>query len=228
MLILADGCPVLLDTSPRSSARDAVIGRKGTPHVRQREAAAAGSSSQSLEKLKHSVAKTNLASSFKFSIPELKVGTMDVLLSVSDGLSKLEPQAERVMQRTAQCMAEVMEQSSEKVAENALASSVDLVSYVTKFQWDRAKYSTTLPRKSLAGIIAKVNFSEVFVAWIHLKVLGLFVESVLRYGLLVSFQALLLQPDKKRTKNLREQLSSLFGHLDPTAPATPSSKLDMR
>ncbi|XP_041710191.1 V-type proton ATPase subunit C 1-A-like [Coregonus clupeaformis] len=70
----------------------------------------------------------------------------------------------------------------------------------------------------------KVNFSEVFVAWIHLKVLEVFVESVLRYGLPVSFQALLLQPDKKRTKKLREQLSSLFGHLDPTASAMISSK----
>ncbi|KAK6304549.1 hypothetical protein J4Q44_G00251350 [Coregonus suidteri] len=251
-------------------------------------------SSQSLEKLKHSVAKTKLASSFKFSIPELKVGTLDILLGVSDDLSKLDTQAERVMQRTAQCMAEVMEQASDKVVENALANGVDLVSYVTKFQWDRAKYSTALPFKSLADIIAKtnrrynvtsrkeekvyeegeeaiftvtlfkkdrftirefcfdqvelqkremsrllvdkkeqygtfvrwlkVNFSEVFVAWIHLKVLEVFVESVLRYGLPVSFQALLLQPDKKRTKKLREQLSSLFGHLDPTASAMISSK----
>uniref|UniRef100_A0A8C7FK35 V-type proton ATPase subunit C n=1 Tax=Oncorhynchus kisutch TaxID=8019 RepID=A0A8C7FK35_ONCKI len=39
-------------------------------------------SSQSLEKLKHCVAKTKLATSFKFSIPELKVGTLDVLLEV--------------------------------------------------------------------------------------------------------------------------------------------------
>ncbi|XP_042244246.1 V-type proton ATPase subunit C 1-B isoform X3 [Thunnus maccoyii] len=63
----------------------------------------------------------------------------------------------------------------------------------------------------------KVNFNEVFVAWIHLKALRVFVESVLRYGLPVNYQALLLQTDKKRSKKLREELTSLFMHLDPTA-----------
>ncbi|XP_067099635.1 V-type proton ATPase subunit C 1-B [Osmerus mordax] len=333
---------------------------------------------QSLEKLKNTVAKTNLASSFKFPIPELKVGTLDILLGVSDDLSRLDTQAESVMRKTSQCMAQVMDQFSDKVLENALANGVDLVSYVTTFQWDRAKYPTALPLKNLADILSKqvtqvetelksrsgaycnvkasldclerkaegglqirtltdilrredlvdsqylttllvvvtrgnyvqwertyeslsefvvprssrkifeeveegiftvtlfkkavyefkakakqnkfmvrefsfdqveeerrernrlsvdkkeqygifvrwlkVNFSEVFVAWIHVKALRVFVESVLRYGLPVSFQALLLQPGKKRTKKLREELSSLFTHLDPAAAA---SKLDV-
>ncbi|XP_046873050.1 V-type proton ATPase subunit C 1-B [Hypomesus transpacificus] len=333
---------------------------------------------QSLEKLKNTVAKTNLASSFKFPIPELKVGTLDILLGVSDDLSRLDTQAESVMRKTSQCMAQVMDQFSDKVLENALANGVDLVSYVTKFQWDRAKYPTALPLKSLADILSKqvtqvetelksrsgaycnvkasldclerkaegglqirtltdilrredlvdseylttllvvvtrgnyvqwertyeslsefvvprssrkifeeveegiftvtlfkkavyefkakakqnkfmvrefsfdqveqekrernrlsvdkkeqygifvrwlkVNFSEVFVAWIHVKALRVFVESVLRYGLPVSFQALLLQPGKKHAKKLREELGSLFTHLDPAAAA---SKLDV-
>ena len=34
----------------------------------------------------------------------------------------------------------------------------------------------------------KVNFSESFMAWIHVKALRVFVESVLRYGLPVNFQ----------------------------------------
>lgn len=88
----------------------------------------------------------------------------------------------------------------------------------------------------------KLNFSQVFVAWIHLKALRIFVESALRlvlihvilfpvilmysrlimvplarYGLPVSYQALLLQTDSKRSKKLGEELSSLFMHLDPTA-----------
>ncbi|KAG7225152.1 hypothetical protein INR49_014783 [Caranx melampygus] len=71
----------------------------------------------------------------------------------------------------------------------------------------------------------KVNFSEVFIAWIHLKALRVFVESVLRYGLPVSYQALLLQTDSKHSKKLREELDSLFMHLDPTATA---SKTDVR
>ncbi|PNJ52278.1 V-type proton ATPase subunit C 2 isoform X4 [Pongo pygmaeus] len=64
----------------------------------------------------------------------------------------------------------------------------------------------------------KVNFSEAFIAWIHIKALRVFVESVLRYGLPVNFQAVLLQPHKKSsTKRLREVLNSVFRHLDEVA-----------
>ncbi|KRX65364.1 V-type proton ATPase subunit C [Trichinella sp. T9] len=61
----------------------------------------------------------------------------------------------------------------------------------------------------------KINFSELFSAWIHVKALRVFVESVLRYGLPVNFQAVLLQPNKRTfTKRLRDVLSQLYAHLD--------------
>ncbi|XP_076798198.1 V-type proton ATPase subunit C 2 isoform X3 [Arvicanthis niloticus] len=67
----------------------------------------------------------------------------------------------------------------------------------------------------------KVNFSEAFIAWIHIKALRVFVESVLRYGLPVNFQAVLLQPHKKSaTKRLREVLNSVFRHLDEVAASS--------
>ncbi|XP_008160637.2 V-type proton ATPase subunit C 2 isoform X2 [Eptesicus fuscus] len=67
----------------------------------------------------------------------------------------------------------------------------------------------------------KVNFSEAFIAWVHVKALRVFVESVLRYGLPVNFQAVLLQPHKKSsTKRLREVLNSVFRHLDEVAAAS--------
>ncbi|XP_023558154.1 V-type proton ATPase subunit C 2 isoform X4 [Octodon degus] len=67
----------------------------------------------------------------------------------------------------------------------------------------------------------KVNFSEAFIAWIHIKALRVFVESVLRYGLPVNFQAVLLQPQRKSaTKRLREVLNSVFRHLDEVAAAS--------
>ncbi|XP_022606899.1 V-type proton ATPase subunit C 1-B-like [Seriola dumerili] len=352
-------------------------------------------SSNSVEKLKRTLSKTNLASCCKFSIPDLKVGILDSLLSMSDDLSKLDTLTESVIKKTYQCMREVMEQSTDKVLENTLANGdhgmnqraalspltaylkslrVDLMSYVTKFQWDKAKYPTALPLSSLADIInkevsqvetelksraaaynsvktslqslehkldgnmqtrslndivrkedlvvseylttllvvvtrgsylqwertyeslsefvvprssrklyedgeagvfsvtlfkravcefkakaqeskftvreygfdleekkqqemkqlsvhkkeqygifvcwLKVHFSEVFIAWIHLKALRVFVESVLRYGLPVNYQALLLETDRKRSKKVREELDSLFMHLDPTATAS--------
>ncbi|XP_059375706.1 V-type proton ATPase subunit C 1-A [Carassius carassius] len=341
---------------------------------------------QSLEKLKRVSAKTGQTTSSRFHIPELKVGTLDVLLEVSDDLSRLDSYTEGVMRQTSQCLAEVMEDSMlvngehrthQKDHQSTQKSyfqtiQVDLATYVTRFQWDRAKYPTAQPLKGLTDIISKqvsqvdielksrraayshvnasiqsferktegslqtraltnivkredlvlnseylttllvvvprtayalwertyesmskfvvprssrkliedvnagiftvtlfknvtaefktnakkhtftvreynldegekqmqemsrltlnkkelcrtfvcwlkVNFSEIFVAWIHIKVLRTFVESVLRYGLPVSFQAILLQPGKKNRKQLRQQLSSLFKHLDPAA-----------
>ncbi|KFV41193.1 V-type proton ATPase subunit C 2, partial [Gavia stellata] len=65
----------------------------------------------------------------------------------------------------------------------------------------------------------KVNFSEAFVAWIHMKALRVFVESVLRYGLPVNFQAMLLQPNRKSVKRLRDVLNVVFKHLDEVAAA---------
>ncbi|KAI4898450.1 hypothetical protein NFI96_011935, partial [Prochilodus magdalenae] len=120
-------------------------------------------SSQSLEKLKRATAKAGLGSSFRFHIPELKVGTLDVLLGVADDLSRLDSYAERetlyitysIMRKTSQCMAEVMEHPGDKLLENALANGVDLATYVTKFQWDRAKYPTALSLKTMTEVISK-------------------------------------------------------------------------
>ncbi|XP_077912098.1 V-type proton ATPase subunit C 2 isoform X4 [Halichoerus grypus] len=86
------------------------------------------------------------------------------------------------------------------------------------------KGSSTFPDHKVKGPLLrwlKVNFSEAFIAWIHLKALRVFVESVLRYGLPVNFQAVLLQPHKKSsTKRLREVLNSVFRHLDQVAAAS--------
>uniref|UniRef100_A0A672R6V2 V-type proton ATPase subunit C n=1 Tax=Sinocyclocheilus grahami TaxID=75366 RepID=A0A672R6V2_SINGR len=83
---------------------------------------------------------------------------------------------------------------------------------IAEFKTNAKKHNLSQQRTFVCWL--KVNFSEIFVAWIHIKVLRTFVESVLRYGLPVSFQAILLQPTKK-SKQLRQQLNSLFKHLDP-------------
>jgi len=59
----------------------------------------------------------------------------------------------------------------------------------------------------------KTNFAESFIAWIHLKAIRIFVESVLRYGLPVNFQAVIIQPHKREEKHLREILADSFKHL---------------
>merc|ERR1712228_612102 len=46
----------------------------------------------------------------------------------------------------------------------------------------------------------KTHYGEAFVAWMHIKVIRVFVESVLRYGLPVDFTAVLYKVDGKQTE----------------------------
>jgi len=59
----------------------------------------------------------------------------------------------------------------------------------------------------------KTNFAEAFIAWIHLKAIRIFVESVLRYGLPAKFAATLVLGHKKEDKRLRKVLADLYKHL---------------
>jgi len=60
---------------------------------------------------------------------------------------------------------------------------------------------------------AKTTYSDVFAAWIHIKTMRLFVESVLRYGLPVNFSASIIKPKKGGDKKLRQQLAELYQKL---------------
>lgn len=330
---------------------------------------------QTWEHMNHTTAKQNqLSANFKFHIPDLKVGTLDVLVGLSDELGKLDGFCEGVARKVAAYLGEVLEDQRDKLQENLLANGMDLVTYLTRFQWDMAKYPIKQSLKNIADIIAKqmtqidtdlkskasaynhlkgnlqslerkstgslltrnlaemvkkedfvldseylttilvvvpkaatrewmhtyegltdmvvprsaklltednehglysvtlfkkvvdeykhhcrqnkfsvrdfvyneeemmagkneisklasdkkkqfgplvrwlkVNFSEAFTGWIHVKALRVFVESVLRYGLPVNFQAMLLKPQKKTVKRLREVLNQLYSHLDNSA-----------
>ncbi|KAM0731583.1 V-type proton ATPase subunit C [Formica fusca] len=316
----------------------------------------------------------SLSVNYKFHIPDLKVGTLDQLVGLSDDLGKLDAYVEQVTRKVATYLGEVLEDQRDKLHENLMANNSDLPSYITRFQWDMAKYPIKQSLRNIADIISKqvgqidadlktkstmynnlkgslqnlekkqtgslltrnladlvkkehfildseylttllvivprsnfqdwyscyekltdmivprstqlitqdseyglftitlfkkvidefklharekkfivrdftyneeelaagkyeitklvtdkkkqfgplvrwlkVNFSECFCAWIHVKALRVFVESVLRYGLPVNFQAILLHPHKKCARRLRDVLNQLYAHLDSSA-----------
>lgn len=318
--------------------------------------------------------QNNLSLNYKFHIPDLKVGTLDQLVGLSDDLGKLDNYVDQVTHKVAQYLGEVLEDQRDKLHENLTANNLDLPGYLTRFQWDMAKYPIKQSLRNIADIISKqvsqidsdlktkstaynnlksnlqnmekkqtgslltrnladlvkkehfildseylttllvvvpkvayndwnynyeritdmivprsstlvaqdqdyglytvtlfkkvvdefklhsrekkfivreftyneeelaagkneitklvtdkkkqfgplvrwlkVNFSECFCAWIHVKALRVFVESVLRYGLPVNFQAMLIHPNKKSVKRLRDVLNQLYGHLDSSA-----------
>ncbi|CAH1260105.1 unnamed protein product [Diabrotica balteata] len=318
--------------------------------------------------------QNNLSTNYKFQIPDLKVGTLDQLVGLSDDLGKLDGFVEQVTRKVAQYLGDVLEEQRDKWQENLMANNSDLPTYLTRFTWDIAKYPIKQSLRNIADIISKqvgqidadlktkssaynnlkgslqnlekkqtgslltrnladlvkkehfildseylqtllvivpkaqfnewnatyekitdmivprssqlitqdneyglytvslfkkvveefklharekkfivrdftyneeelaagkneitklvtdkkkqfgplvrwlkVNFSECFCAWIHVKALRVFVESVLRYGLPVNFQAILIHPNKKQLKRLRDVLNQLYGHLDSSA-----------
>lgn len=85
----------------------------------------------------------------------------------------------------------------------------------------------TEKKKQFALIVRwlKVNFSEAFSSWMHVKALRTYVESVLRFGLPVNFQAMVLAPPRKQQKKLKEVLNQHYAYLE--TGATKNSKHDM-
>lgn len=63
----------------------------------------------------------------------------------------------------------------------------------------------------------QLSFDQCFTAWLHLKALRLFVESVLRYGLPpnYSYFSVNFRPDDE--KRMRTELQKLYGHLDKSS-----------
>uniref|UniRef100_A0A183SS26 V-type proton ATPase subunit C n=1 Tax=Schistocephalus solidus TaxID=70667 RepID=A0A183SS26_SCHSO len=79
---------------------------------------------------------------------------------------------------------------------------------VTKLESDKKRQFPALFRW------LKINFGEAFSIMMHVKALRVFVESVLRYGLPVDFESVLLQPNKRNIKKLRDVLQQAYEHLD--------------
>ncbi|XP_037007634.2 V-type proton ATPase subunit C 2 isoform X2 [Artibeus jamaicensis] len=110
---------------------------------------------RALEKMNMVTSKSNLSQNTKFTIPDFKVGTLDSLVGLSDELGKLDSFAESLIKRMAQSVVEVMEDAKGNVRENLLANGVDLTSFVTKFEWDMAKYPAKQPLVSVVDTLAK-------------------------------------------------------------------------
>ncbi|KAK7463825.1 Vacuolar ATP synthase subunit C [Stygiomarasmius scandens] len=61
--------------------------------------------------------------------------------------------------------------------------------------------------------LSRTNFSESFQILVHLKVIRLFVESVLRYGLPANYTGVVVKPDPKSVKKTFGVLQSYFSYL---------------
>ena len=96
-----------------------------------------------------------MSSNWKFHIPDLKVGTLDQLVGLSDDLGKVDSYVEQVTRKLANYLGDVLEDQRERLLENLVANGMDLATYLTRFQWDMAKYPIRQSLKNLSDIIAK-------------------------------------------------------------------------
>ena len=64
-----------------------------------------------------------LYENFKFHIPDLKVGTLDQLVGLSDDLGKLDSFVETITRKVAGYLGDVLEDQRDKLLENLLANN---------------------------------------------------------------------------------------------------------
>lgn len=75
--------------------------------------------------------------------------------------------------------------------------------------------------------LCRTQFSEVFSAWVHIKILRVFVESVLRYGLPPDFQTMVIVVPAKLESKVRDTLNKHYSHLSPAMnPSADKDNMD--
>lgn len=79
---------------------------------------------QTYETMNNLTSKQNsLSNNYKFHIPDLKVGTLDQLVGLSDDLGKLDAFVEQVTRKVATYLGEVLEDQRDKLHENLMANN---------------------------------------------------------------------------------------------------------
>ncbi|KAF9456147.1 ATPase V1 complex subunit C [Collybia nuda] len=72
--------------------------------------------------------------------------------------------------------------------------------------------------------LSRTNFSESFQILVHLKVVRLFVESVLRFGLPANYMGIVVKPEAKSTKKIFNVLQNHFAYLSPRSGRAQAKK----
>uniref|UniRef100_A0A5B6ZZ71 V-type proton ATPase subunit C n=1 Tax=Davidia involucrata TaxID=16924 RepID=A0A5B6ZZ71_DAVIN len=119
------------------------------------------SASSGWSRLQESISKRSFDTPlYRFNIPNLRVGTLDSLLSLSDDLLKSNNFIEGVSHKIRRQIEE-LEKVSGVASSSLTVDGVPVDSYLTRFVWDEAKYPTVSPlREIVDGIhvqIAKIE-----------------------------------------------------------------------
>nr|AXG21622.1 V-type proton ATPase subunit C [Ipomoea pes-caprae] len=93
---------------------------------------------------------------YRFNIPNLRIGTLDSLLALSDDLVKSNSFIEGVCSKIRRQIEE-LERASGALSSSLTVDGVPVDSYLTRFVWDEAKYPTMSPlRETVDGVHTQV------------------------------------------------------------------------
>jgi len=88
-------------------------------------------------------------SSSRFDIPDLRVGTLDSLVSLSESLQKDDTFGEQLTRKLGSQLGQLLNNESTKLFESLNADGKVLQAYLGTFRWDSAKYNTALSADAL-------------------------------------------------------------------------------
>jgi V-type H+-transporting ATPase subunit C len=92
---------------------------------------------------------------YKLDVPELKVGTLDTLMSASELLLKLDQNCEGLVHRLVQHLSVLLEKTMDELYAKLLVNGVALENFIPLFQWDEAKYPSRQSIKELHDSIER-------------------------------------------------------------------------
>jgi V-type H+-transporting ATPase subunit C len=88
----------------------------------------------------------------KFEIPELRIGTLDTLMHLSDDLSKTSSLVEVVVNKLRR---QVHELGGPVSASQLRVKGLAPDTYITRFKWNEAKYQAKRPLRELVDLITE-------------------------------------------------------------------------
>lgn len=137
------------------------------------------------ELLQEKTSAAALSSNYKLEIPELRVGTLDSLMALSDELSRTSQMMETVVNK-------VKRQVNDAGGATALASlkveGLSTEAYVQRFKWDEAKFPARRPLKETVEKMAELVSRIEDDLKVRLLTSGLEREDSMQQPLLCSWQ----------------------------------------
>lgn len=97
--------------------------------------------------------ENDYAINYRWDVPDLKVGTLDTLMSGSESLHKLDQFCENLVHRMVQHLSMLLEKTLNELYDKLPVNGVAVENFIPIFQWDEAKYPTRLSIKELHDTI---------------------------------------------------------------------------